>query len=46
VVDLQQRLLLEARGLTGAPRWIWVEASRAPADWLALRRALLASLSR
>ena len=46
VLDLQQRLLLEARGLAGVPRWIWVEAARAPADWLALRRALLASLSR
>lgn len=46
VADLQQRLLLEIHGASGLPRWIWVEAAQAPADWLALRRALIASATR
>jgi hypothetical protein len=46
VLDLQQRLLLQASGGEGAPRWIWLEAARAPADWLALRRAVQASAVR
>lgn len=41
VLDLQVRLLLQVGGASGVPRWIWLEASRSPADWLALRRALL-----
>lgn len=41
VLDLQARLLLQVGGASGVPRWIWLEASRSPADWLALRRALL-----
>ncbi|MBL0919798.1 MAG: hypothetical protein IBJ14_13935 [Hydrogenophaga sp.] len=43
VADLQHRVLLETSGAGAAPRWIWLDASRIPADWLALRRALLAS---
>lgn len=46
VLDLQQRLLLQASGAAGVPRWIWLEAARAPADWLALRRAVLAGAAR
>jgi hypothetical protein len=41
-LDLQQRTLLQLRGPRGVPRWLWVEQGSAPADWLALRRALVA----
>jgi hypothetical protein len=40
VVDLQDLLLIELAGGAAAPRWAWLSASGAPADWLALRRAL------
>ncbi|OJV38312.1 hypothetical protein [Hydrogenophaga sp. PML113] len=40
-LDLQSRVLLQLRGSAGAPVWVWVERDRAPADWLALRRALV-----
>jgi hypothetical protein len=40
VVDLQDVLLIELSGGATAPRWAWLVASGAPADWLALRRAL------
>jgi hypothetical protein len=46
VLDLQQRLLLQVVGARGVPRWIWLEAVRSPADWLALRRALLVNALR
>lgn len=42
VIDLQQRLLLRLQGPAGVPRWVWVEQGRAPDDWLALRRAVVA----
>ncbi len=42
VADLQHSLLLEMSAAGPAPRWIWLSASRAPASWLALRRALMA----
>ena len=42
VLDLQQRMLLRLRGPLGVPRWVWVEQGSAPADWLALRRAIVA----
>lgn len=42
VLDLQARWLLRLTAAGhGAPRWLWVEAERAPTDWLALRRALM-----
>ncbi|WP_454556613.1 hypothetical protein [Hydrogenophaga borbori] len=40
-LDLQSRVLLQLRGVAGVPAWVWVERDRAPADWLALRRALV-----
>lgn len=40
-LDLQSRVLLHLRGAAGVPAWVWVERDRAPADWLALRRALV-----
>ncbi len=46
VLDLQQRLLLQAGGSAAVPRWIWLEARLAPADWLALRRALRVNTGR
>ena len=46
VLDLQERLLLQMGGAPGVPRWIWLEAGRSPADWLALRRALLVNPAR
>jgi hypothetical protein len=39
-LDLQNRMLLRLQGAVGAPGWVWVERAGAPADWLALRRAL------
>ncbi len=42
VADLQHSLLLEMSAAGPVPRWIWLSASRAPAGWLALRRALMA----
>ena len=42
MLDLQQRMLLRLRGPLGVPRWVWVEQGSAPADWLALRRAIVA----
>jgi hypothetical protein len=39
-VDLQNRMLLRLKGAAGAPAWVWVERASAPADWLALRRAV------
>jgi len=42
-VDLQRLMLVELTAAARAPRWLWLEASRAPADWPALRRAVLAS---
>ena len=42
-LDLQRILLLELASDTGAPRWLWLDAGRAPADWPALRRAVRAA---
>ena len=42
VLDLQQRALLRLQGPRGVPRWVWVAQGRAPGEWLALRRALVA----
>jgi hypothetical protein len=42
-LDLQRMLLIELVSDTGAPRWLWLEARRAPADWPAMRRALRAA---
>jgi len=39
-LDLQNRMLLRLKGAAGAPPWVWVERAGAPADWLALRRAV------
>lgn len=39
-LDLQSRMLLRLKGAAGAPAWVWVERAGAPADWLALRRAV------
>jgi hypothetical protein len=39
-LDLQSRMLLRLKGAACVPVWVWVERARAPADWLALRRAL------
>ena len=37
---------LRSHAIDGVPRWIWLEASRSPADWSALRRALLVNPAR
>lgn len=42
-IDLQRFLLVELAASAGAPRWVWLDAARAPADWAALRRAVRAS---
>ncbi len=41
-LDLQGRMLLHLKGAAGVPSWVWVERARAPANWLALRRAIAA----
>lgn len=41
-LDLQSRMLLRLQGPASVPAWVWVERARAPADWLALRRAIVA----
>ena len=41
VLDLQSRMLLRLNGAAGVPGWVWVERAGAPADWLALRRAVM-----
>lgn len=43
VLDLQERALLRLRNPDAAHRWVWVEASRDPARWGDLRRALRAA---
>ena len=41
VIDPQRCVLLRLAPLPGVPTWVWADVSRAPQDWLALRRALL-----
>ncbi|MEN9904484.1 MAG: hypothetical protein RLZZ555_1049 [Pseudomonadota bacterium] len=41
-LDLQQRVLLQLRNAAGISWWVWLECDRAPADWQALREALVA----
>ncbi|MDD5030252.1 MAG: hypothetical protein PHH58_12250 [Rhodoferax sp.] len=41
-LDLQQTLLLRLLQPARHARWLWLERSRQPTQWLALRRALFA----
>lgn len=41
-LDLQQRVLLQLRNAAGLSWWVWLERDSAPADWPALREALVA----
>jgi hypothetical protein len=41
-LDLQQRVLLHLRNAAGVGWWVWLERDSAPADWQALREALVA----
>jgi hypothetical protein len=41
-LDLQRRVLLQLRNAAGISWWVWLERDSAPADWQALREALVA----
>lgn len=41
-LDLQEVLLLTCEMATGRRLWLWVQHATQPAQWLALRRALMA----
>ena len=41
-LDLQHHVLLHLRNAAGLGWWVWLERDRAPADWQALREALVA----
>ncbi len=41
-LDFQKFLLLRLRDDAGAPHWLWLEQSKEPARWAALRRAACA----
>lgn len=40
-IDLQHRVLLHLRNAAGVGWWVWLERDSAPADWQALREALV-----
>ena len=41
-LDLQRRVLLHLRNAAGIGWWVWLERDSSPADWQALREALVA----
>ena len=43
VLDWQRLLLLRLHGPDGAQRWLWLETPQATPQWLALRRAIVAT---
>lgn len=43
MLDLQSRVLLRLRNADGVCSWIWAQRQSSPANWNALRRALMAS---
>lgn len=43
IVDLQSTLLLSTQGAHGSNLWVWAERRKNPGQWLAFRRALVAT---
>lgn len=44
-MDLQSRLLVTVRGQRGGTEWLWLSRRAEPGRWIALRRALVATVA-